>query len=237
MMETLKYTLSNEGGQLNMTNNDSVTPVENNTVVTPNENFSNGEDKVNENVTGENQNNIEEFTQNSDINPSSETSIIETPAADEFAKKDDEDKKDDVENKDDNENNDEDDKDTKKKFELLVEEHAQLQSEFATLKQSYEELVEFKNKVEEKEKDELIASFTMLSDEDKKEIIENKAKYSLRDIKAELSMLCVDKKVNFNLEEEVKSDKPVTYNLNSQETIADMPEWLKAVEDMQKRLK
>ena len=76
----------------------------------------------------------------------------------------------------------------------------------------------------------------MLSDEDKKEVIENKSKYSLRDIKAELSMLCVDKKVNFNLEEEVKGDKPVTYNLNSQAT-EDIPAWVKAVENTQKRLK
>ena len=247
MMETLKYTLSNKGGQLDMTDNLN-TPVVEEPVVNPEENFSNGEDKVNENVTGENQNNIEEFTQNSDVNASLETPVVESPVADEFAKKDDEeDKKDDNEDDEDKKDNDakdnaddkkeeDDDEDTKKKFELLVEQHAQLQSDFAALKQSYDELVEFKNNVEDKEKDDLIASFTMLSDEDKKEVIENKSKYSLRDIKAELSMLCVDKKVNFNLEEEVKGDKPVTYNLNSQAT-EDIPAWVKAVENTQKRLK
>ena len=249
MMETLKYTLSNKGGQLDMTDNLN-TPVVEEPVVNPEENFSNGEDKVNENVTGENQNNIEEFTQNSDVSASLENPVVESPVADEFAKKDDEeDKKDDNKDDEDKKDNDakdnaddkkekeeDDEEDTKKKFELLVEQHAQLQSDFAALKQSYDELVEFKNNVEDKEKDDLIASFTMLSDEDKKEVIENKSKYSLRDIKAELSMLCVDKKVNFNLEEEVKGDKPVTYNLNSQ-AAEDIPAWVKAVENTQKRLK
>ena len=240
MMETLKYTLSNEGGQLDM-ENDLTTPVENTeNVTTPEENFSNEEGKVSENTADENQNNIEEFAQNSDVNSSSEETPVveESPVADEFAKKDDEeDKKDNDEDKEDNADDKEEEDDTKKKFELLVEEHAKLQAEFSALQESYQELVEFKNKVENEEKDALIASFTMLSDEDKKDVIDNKANYSLREIKAELSMLCVDKKVNFNLEEEVKSDKPVTYNLNSQAQTADVPEWVKAVEDTQKRLK
>ena len=41
----------------------------------------------------------------------------------------------------------------------------------------------------------------MLSEEDKKDVVANKANYTLKEIKAELSMICVDKKVNFNLEE------------------------------------
>jgi len=40
----------------------------------------------------------------------------------------------------------------------------------------------------------------MLSAEDKKEIIENKEKYSLDEIKAKLAVICFEKKVNFNSE-------------------------------------
>ena len=99
------------------------------------------------------------------------------------------------------------------------------------------ELLAFKQKVEEKEKDELIASFYMLSDEDKKDVIENKAKYSLKEIKAELSIICVDKKVNFNLENASSVEEaPVTFNLNSHQA-DNLPAWLKAVEDTRNRNK
>lgn len=232
MMETLRFTLSNKEGEQLMENQDTiVTEVENqDTTPVVEENFSAVQDKVNEETSVENQNITEE---------PSEDSVL----ADEtnFAKKDDEedeDKKDNeednkVEDKDDNsDKEDEEEDDTKKKYELLVAEHAELQAKYSELETSYQALVEFKNQVEEKEKDDLIASFVMLSDEDKKEVIENKSQYSLREIKAELSMICVDKKVSFDLnkEEEENNEMPLTYNLNSQET-SSLPAWLKAVED------
>jgi hypothetical protein len=40
----------------------------------------------------------------------------------------------------------------------------------------------------------------MLSEEDKKDVIENKVKYSLDEIKAKLAVICFEKKVNFNSE-------------------------------------
>jgi len=40
----------------------------------------------------------------------------------------------------------------------------------------------------------------MLSEEDKKDVIENKTKYSLEEIKAKLAVICFEKKVNFNSE-------------------------------------
>ena len=81
----------------------------------------------------------------------------------------------------------------------------------------------------------------MLSDEDKKDVIVNKDKYSLHDIKAQLSIICVDKKVNFSLPNEKennktseKQDVPTTYNLNNHE-MDNIPAWLKAVEDVRHR--
>ena len=237
MMEQLKYTLNNEGGQLDMDGD------LNNVVVEPvvEENFSAELGNDNEIQTVENQNTVEEFTQNSNSseeNIDSEAPVVEESAtsAEEFAKRDDEENEDD--DKDDNNDNDEDDdEDAKKKFKLLEAEHAELQIKYSALETSYQELVNFKNQIEDKEKDDLIASFYMLTDEDKRDVIENKAKYSLKEIKAELSMICVDKKVNFNLDNEsVKENEvPFTYNLNQSEVVS-KPAWLKAVEDTQKRL-
>ena len=72
----------------------------------------------------------------------------------------------------------------------------------------------------------------MLSDEDKKNVINNKSKYSLDDIEKELSVICVRKKVNFNLDEEKETSKeevPTTYSFQGTEG-DDLPSWLKAVE-------
>ena len=77
----------------------------------------------------------------------------------------------------------------------------------------------------------------MLSDEDKKEVIENKSNYSLEDIEAKLSVICVRKKVNFDLEDnnkKVEESAPITYNLNSVESDS-LPAWLKAVEATKNR--
>ena len=244
MMEQLKYTLNNnEGGQLDMDgdlNNTIVEPVVDQPVAE--ENFSAELGNDNEIQTVENQNNIEEFTQDSvssenDDNNSDAPSADDATPADEFAKNDDEENEDDKKDKEDK-NDDEEDEDAKKKFELLEAEHAELQAKYSALEASYQELVNFKNQIEDKEKDELIASFYMLTDEDKKDVIANKANYSLKEIKAELSMICVDKKVNFNLDsnaEENAMDKPFTYNLNQSDNVS-KPAWLKAVEDTQKRL-
>ena len=128
------------------------------------------------------------------------------------------------------------DKDKKDKF-SLEQQLEELQTQFAALQAENAELLAFKQKVEEKEKDELIASFYMLSDEDKKDVIDNKANYSLKEIKAELSMICVDKKVNFNLENAASVEEaPVTFNLNSHQADT-LPAWLKAVEATRNRNK
>lgn len=165
---------------------------------------------------------LEEFAKEKDKEEKSETEKSEDNTEDEdkkdFACKEDE------------------DEDKKDKF-SLEQQLEELQTQFAALQAENAELLAFKQKVEEKEKDELIASFYMLSDEDKKDVIDNKANYSLREIKAELSMICVDKKVNFNLENAPSVEEaPVTFNLNSHQADT-LPAWLKAVEDTRNRNK
>ena len=103
------------------------------------------------------------------------------------------------------------------------------------LEKELEELRAFKLQQENLKKDALINSFYMLSDEDKKDVIENKSKYSLDEIEAKLSVICVRKKVNFDSEDTDKNentveDEVMTYNLNN-EGSAIMPEWLKALKN------
>ena len=67
-------------------------------------------------------------------------------------------------------------------------------------------LKKLKLEIEKKEKIKMIESFSVLSDEDKKEVSENIDKYSVDEIESEISTLR-KKKVNFNLEEEEKQRK------------------------------
>lgn len=107
---------------------------------------------------------------------------------------------------------------------VSIEDFNKLQNEYNLLKESneelqnkYNELLNFKLQVENEKKDELINSFYMLSDEDKKDVIEHKTDYSYDDIEAKLSVICVRKKVSFKEEDEDNNPAPATYNLNSEE--------------------
>ena len=183
------------------------------------------EDKTESEESSENQNITEEFNDN-------------------FENKD----KKDAEDSDDSESDDETEEDEKKskkakhsleeddkksfeeKFALLEEKYNELEAKCTSLEEENKELSQFKANVEDKEKDELIKSFYMLSDEDKEEVIKNKANYSLDDIEAKLSIICVHKKVNFNLNDETSNDTPATtYNLDGAGDDM-LPAWLKAVE-------
>jgi hypothetical protein len=76
----------------------------------------------------------------------------------------------------------------------------------------------------------------MLSDEDKKNVIENKSNYTLDEIKKELSVICFDKRISFAKEdkkEEKEIETPTIFNLNDSVS-SDLPAWLKAVEENRK---
>ena len=110
------------------------------------------------------------------------------------------------------------------KFNELTSAHEALKAENAAL-------VEFKAGVDRKEKEALIASFYMLSDELKQEVKDNIDSYSLDDIEAKLSILCVRNKVSFDLEND-KEVEPVTYSLASEgSSNSNAPEWIKAILD------
>ena len=121
--------------------------------------------------------------------------------------------------------------DLQAKFSELETKYNALVSENESLKNDNATLVEFKNQSERKEKEEMINSFYMLSDEDKKDVIENIDTYSLNDIEAKLSIICVRNKVSFDLDENKNHQDPTTYNLNgdNNDDDADTPAWIKAV--------
>ena len=122
--------------------------------------------------------------------------------------------------------------DLQTKFSELETKYNALVSENESLKNDNATLTEFKNQSERKEKEEMINSFYMLSDEDKKDVIDNIDTYSLNDIEAKLSIICVRNKVSFDLDENNKNHQdPTTYNLNgdNNDDDADTPAWIKAV--------
>lgn len=139
----------------------------------------------------------------------------------------------DSEDKDD----EDDDKDKKnaKKYELIENQLEALKTSYQTLQNQYQELVEFKREIDNQKKDALIAEFYMLSDADKADVISNKEKYTLEEIKAKLSVICFDKKVSFSLDKEKESDEEetvVTYTLNNDKNDS-LPEWVKAVKEQE----
>ena len=213
MMQDLKFAL--EGGQ-KMTINEAET-----TVVETEKDETIEETKVEEEV--QETETSKEMSAEKDNEEQSATAEIDNPIEDQssqenFAKADDkkEEEKSNEKSKDDSESSDdsksdskddkknseeEDDEKKKKDYSLLETELENAKTAYADLEKKYQALVAFKEQVDNEKKDALISSFYMLSDEDKKDVIENKSKYSLDEIEAKLSVICVRKKVNFDLED------------------------------------
>lgn len=158
-----------------------------------------------------------------------------------YAKKEDKEEKaeEPAENSDAPKAEEEEEDEKKKKFELLETEFAALQEKYSELEVKYNELVAFKAQVEDAKKDEMISKFCFLSDEDKKEVIENKSKYSVDEIEAKLSVICVRNKVNFNLDDSSKNDinteEPVVTTFNLVNEGPSIPAWIMAVKNNQKK--
>ena len=136
--------------------------------------------------------------------------------------------------------------DKKKKYNLEeIAEYVELQNNFSALKADYDALEaeikplrEFKAAADRKEKQAMIDGFYMLSAEDKKDVIENIDNYSLDDIEAKLSIICVRNKVNFSLDDDKKEETdPMVYSLNDNDNNGDnAPAWIKAVRDTAKTM-
>ena len=138
----------------------------------------------------------------------------------------------------------EDDEDKKKKYSLEeIPEYVELQARFAALEAELADakarneqletemapLAQFKKESEKKDKEAMINSFYMLSDEDKADVIANIDTYSLEDIEAKLSIICVRNRVSFNSDDDTKPNTPITFNLDGAAgEDASTPAWVKA---------
>lgn len=116
----------------------------------------------------------------------------------------------------------------------LEQQYSDSQNTINTLTEELNSLREFKNKADKDEKMAMIEKFYMLSEEDKKDVIENIDNYSLDEIEARLSVICVRNKVSF---EEKQEEKPGTTTYSLQEAAIDTtPDWIKAVLNTEKEL-
>jgi multidrug efflux pump subunit AcrA (membrane-fusion protein) len=122
--------------------------------------------------------------------------------------------------------------------ETLEAAQANWETDKANLELQINDLTAFKKAIERKEKEVMInETFYMLSDEDKKDVLDNIDTYSLDDIEAKLSIICVRNKISFGQEEEPTPSGTTTYNLHEVSTGDDsMPAWIKAVLDKQKTM-
>ena len=225
MMQDLRKAL-NEGGQ-QMENLEN-TVVETEEIVTPETEFTQVEEVADNAVEAIEDNNIED------------TSISVDYANEDKKKKEDEDEEDsdsaeDSEDTKDEEDDDDEDKKAKK-YSLLETELNALKDKYSALESQYQELVAFKNEIDNQQKDALIDEFYMLSEEDKADVMAHKSEYTLDEIKAKLSVICFDKKINFTLndvKEEKAEEVVTTYTINSDENNS-LPDWVKAVKEQEK---
>ena len=134
--------------------------------------------------------------------------------------------------------------DKKKKYNLGdIPEYVELSNKYSALEQEknaleveVKSLREFKMKADRLEKQAMIDSFSMLSDADKADVVANIDTYSVNDIEAKLSIICVRNKVNFNLDKENKETDKLIYSLKEEDGNDGVPAWIKAVRDTAKSM-
>jgi hypothetical protein len=123
--------------------------------------------------------------------------------------------------------------------EFSLEDYKELQTSFAALEEEVKELREFKNQVELKEKNDLINSFYMLGESDKADVKEHINEYSLEEIEAKLSVICVRNKVNFDSEnkaenkETIEEENSTVTTFNLEDNDSSVPAWISALRKTQ----
>ena len=117
-------------------------------------------------------------------------------------------------------------------FNELQTSYDTLKGEFDTLTQTANELTAFKLKIDKQEKQAMIDSFTMLSEADKADVQANIDTYSIEDIEAKLSIICVRNRVTFESSDNNKTAEPsTTFSLNGiSDEDDDIPAWIKAMD-------
>ena len=234
MMNELKVAL-NKGGQMEMKEEFKKKPEE--------EESSKADKPESEEDKKEEKNSENEGKNDKEDKPENEEDKKEEKNSENEGKNDKEDKPESEDNKKEEKSEEEDEK-KKKKFALeeipeyveLSKNFASLQKEYDALREEVENLRSFKASAERAAKEEMIESFYMLSDADKKDCLDNIDTYSLDDIEAKLSIICVRNKVNFNLDEDKNPENPTVYTLGDNDDGDSAPAWIKAVRNTAKEM-
>lgn len=232
MMNDLQIALNSKGG-LNMSENELINESVETVEEQPTLENTLEQDEVADTPSTDN----ETFAvEDAEVQETVETDDNDT--VNDFVDKKDDDDDDDTESDDKDEDdvtNDSDDEDDQKKpkNQHSLEEFEALQAEIDSLRAENEELRNFKLAVENQQKDALIASYHMLSDEDKAEVIAHKSEFSLDEIKAKLAVIYVEKNVNFDMidgQEEVEDDltPAMTFSLD-EEASEGVPAFIEAL--------
>ena len=116
------------------------------------------------------------------------------------------------------------------RYNELLNNYSSLETAFNSLEAENAALREFKAVIDRKAKQDMIDRFSMLSDEEKKDVIDNIDTYSVDDIEAKLSVICVRNKVSFTAEEETENNDVTTYNLDESTSVEpEVPAWIRAL--------
>lgn len=234
MMQELKFAL--EGGQkMDKIEN----PVIEQPVVTDEaeKNFTETSDNFEKEVNTKNENPIEDKNSAEEGQTSGENTDF---VKDDDKKEDDSTKENKDETETDNKDKDEKDKKDEEKYSLLEAQFNELTSKFEALTEECEALKKYKADIEDAQKDELINSFYMLDDSEKKDIKDNKSKFSLDEIEAKLSVLYTRKTRVAEAEKQRAqeadsvSDSVTTYSLA--DDMKDLPDWVKAVHAVEEKM-
>ena len=104
----------------------------------------------------------------------------------------------------------------------------ELQSQYDTMQSEYAILVKFKQTKDREEKQAMIDSFTMLSDNDKEEVVNHIDEYSVQQIEEKLSVICVRNRLNLS-ESTDNAEAGTTFSLDDIDADSETdnaPAWL-----------
>ena len=234
MMNDLKTALNSKGG-LNMSENELVTKSAENVEEEPvleHELETPADETANEELASTE----EEFTETNSVDNTEVVDETTEETVNDFVDKKEKEESDDKD-EDDSEDKDDDDDEKKPKNQHSLEEFTALEKEVESLRAEIKELREFKLNIENQQKDVLINSYHMLSDEDKADVIAHKSEYSLEDIKAKLAVIYVEKNVDFNAIDGQEVDEPdevpaMTFSLDEDVSMEGAPGFLEALRQL-----
>lgn len=183
---------------------------------------------------------LEKNDSESDFKKGEEEKKDEETKKDEYEKKDEDkedEKKDDSDDSDKTDDTEDKDDDDKKKFELQEEKISglessltELETSYSTLKESYDALIAEYNSLMSEKKKALINSFSMLSDDEKKDVVENMDKYTVDEIESKLSVIFARREVKNVSQAEDKNENIKEDSLVfSLDESSNEPAWIKAV--------